>query len=41
MSMWEYMAALDGYAKVHCPKDDGSMSDEDRDVLWEMVQERS
>lgn len=41
MSMWQFMSAVEGYAKVHNPEKRGALSDDDRDVLWEMVLERS
>lgn len=40
MSMWEYMASVDGYAKVHFPEKAGALSEKDKDDLWEMVQAR-
>lgn len=41
MSMWQFLAAVEGYAKVHNPDNAGKLSTEDQDVLWEMVLERS
>ncbi len=37
MSMWQFMAALDGYAKAHDPKAKGKLNDAERDELWELV----
>jgi len=42
MSVWEYMAALEGYAKAHNPDPNGGgLSETEKDELWELVQERS
>lgn len=37
MSMWQLIAALEGYAQAHDPKSRGRLSESDRDELWEMV----
>jgi len=37
MSMWQFMAAVEGYADAHDPKRGERLSDADRDDLWEMV----
>ncbi len=37
MSMWQFMAALDGYSKAHDPKAKGKLNDAERDDLWELV----
>lgn len=37
MSMWQFMAALEGYAKAHDPKAKGKLNDSERDELWELV----
>ncbi len=36
MSMWEFAAAVDGYAEAHSP-DDRSLSASEVDDLWNMV----
>ncbi len=41
MSMWQFLSAVEGYAKAHNPDKRGALSGEDVDVLWEMVLERS
>ncbi len=40
MSVWEYMAAVEGYAKAHNPEQNGGLSETEKDELWELVQER-
>lgn len=37
MTMWQFMAAVEGYADAHDPKRSERLSDADRDELWEMV----
>lgn len=37
MSMWQFMAALDGYARAHDPESANKLSEADKDDLWEMV----
>lgn len=33
MSMWQFMAAVEGYAAAHNPKKPGSLSESDKDEL--------
>lgn len=37
MSMWQFMAAVEGYAKAHAP-DDGKISSSDADEVWQWMQ---
>lgn len=39
MSMWRYMAALDGWAKAHNPDEANSLSQQEADELWEWVKD--
>lgn len=38
MSMWQFMAAVDGYVKANST-DDGGLSQKEKDELWEWVSE--
>lgn len=40
MSMWQFMAAAEGYAKANSPDDDKSLSTSEQDALWAMVQHK-
>jgi len=37
MSMWQYMAALDGYIKANTPDEPGKLSESEKDELWDWV----
>lgn len=37
MSMWKYMAALEGWNKAHNPDADNSLSSGEVDELWEWL----
>ncbi|MGB3044538.1 MAG: hypothetical protein WBB98_15265 [Xanthobacteraceae bacterium] len=37
MSVWQFAAAVEGWAKVHCPDDDKTLSAEEADDLWEWL----
>ncbi|WP_323034106.1 GTA-gp10 family protein [Pararhodobacter sp.] len=37
MSLWQFLAALDGYAKAHDPKSGQKLKAGEKDDLWEMV----
>ncbi|GLU29468.1 hypothetical protein Brsp01_47010 [Brucella sp. NBRC 12950] len=37
MSMWQYMAALDGYIKANTPDEPGKLSDSEKDDLWDWI----
>lgn len=39
MSMWQFMAAIEGYAKVNNPEDD-SISDQEVDEIWEWMKSK-
>ncbi len=39
MSMWQFMAAVDGYAKAHAPDDEKSLSTKEKDELWGWLNE--
>ncbi len=39
MSMWEFMAALEGYVKANSA-DDGKMSSAEVDDVWKWMQEK-
>ncbi len=38
MSVWEFMAAVDGYVEAHST-DDSSLTTQEVDELWEWIQE--
>lgn len=38
MSIWQFMAAVDGYVEAKMP-DDGGLTAKEVDELWEWVQE--
>jgi hypothetical protein len=40
MSVWQYLAARDGWFKYNVP-DDGKLNQEEEDALWEMVQRKA
>ncbi len=40
MSMWQFMAAAEGYTKANTPDDDKSLSKTEQDDLWAMVQHK-
>lgn len=40
MSVWQYLAARDGWFRYNVP-DDGKLTQEDEDALWEMVQRKA
>lgn len=37
MSMWRFMAALDGWSQAHNPDGDNGLSAQEADDLWEWV----
>ncbi|WP_282186073.1 hypothetical protein [Ochrobactrum sp. Marseille-Q0166] len=37
MSMWKYMAALDGYIKANTPDEPGKLSESEKDDLWDWI----
>ncbi|SOC93552.1 hypothetical protein SAMN05216358_3731 [Rhizobium sp. AN5] len=37
MSVWQFMAAVDGYVEANTP-DDGSLTTKEIDELWDWVQ---
>ncbi len=41
MSMWQFMAALDGYVTAHSADDGKSLTKDEEDDLWEMIVEAS
>jgi len=38
MSMWQYFAALDGFVKGNNPDDGKSLSDKEKEALWEWIE---
>ncbi len=38
MSMWQYMAAMDGYIKANTPNEPGKLSESEKDDLWDWLQ---
>jgi len=39
MSMWQFMAAVDGWAQAHNPDDENTLSADEVDELWDMVKD--
>ncbi len=37
MSVWQYMAAVDGYLDAHCPEDERGLSSKEQDELAEWM----
>jgi hypothetical protein len=37
MSIWQYMAALDGYMKANDPDADKKLTKSEEDELWEWI----
>ena len=37
MSIWQYMAALDGYIKAHSSDEPGKLTESEKDELWDWV----
>lgn len=40
MSMWQFQAAYDGYAKANFAEDEGKMSSAEVDDVWEWLQSK-
>lgn len=40
MSVFEYLAALDGFAEANNPDAGGKLSDSEKDELWEFINGR-
>lgn len=40
MSVFEYLAALDGFAEANNPEAAGKLSDAEKDELWEFINGR-
>lgn len=40
MSMWQFMAAVDGYVKANSSEDQKGLSAKEKDDLWAWVSER-
>lgn len=38
MSMWQFMAAIDGYVAANSPEESNGLSESEKDDLWEMLQ---
>jgi hypothetical protein len=39
LSIWQFGAAVDGWVEANCPPEKGKLTEQDRDELWQMVQE--
>lgn len=37
MSMWQYMAALNGYIKANSSDEPGKLTESEKDELWDWV----
>lgn len=37
MSMWQFMAAVDGYSKANKPDDEKGLSAKEKDDLWDWL----
>lgn len=40
MSVWQYLCAVEGYAKANTPKEDGKLGSREADELWEWMLEK-
>ena len=40
MSVWQYMAALDGYSRAHDPDCEDKLSPVEQDELWDWLQSK-
>jgi hypothetical protein len=40
MSVWQYMALVEGYIKANKPDDPGKMTASEADEMWEWLQGR-
>ena len=40
MSLWQFMAAVDGYIEAHTP-DDGSLTTQEVDDVWQWLEAKS
>lgn len=38
MSIWEFMAEVDGFVKANTPEDPGKLSKKEADDLWDWLQ---
>jgi hypothetical protein len=38
MSVWQYLAAIDGYVAAHDPDADKRLTDKEEDELWDWIQ---
>lgn len=39
MSMWQFLAAVDGYVKANSSEESGALSEADKDDLWDMIKD--
>ena len=37
MSVWQFMAAVEGYVKANTPKDNGKLSNAEKDELFDWI----
>lgn len=40
MSMWQFMAAAEGFVKANSPDKAGKMTSDEKDDLWEWMQSK-
>jgi hypothetical protein len=40
MSFWQFHAAVNGYLDTHSPQDDKTLSQDEEDQIWEMIDGR-
>jgi hypothetical protein len=38
MSIWQFMAAVEGYAKHHSPDGDKQLTSKEKDELWDWIE---
>lgn len=41
MSVWQYLAALDGYVKANTSEKPGSLGGKEADELWEWMEKKA
>lgn len=40
ISLWQYLAAVEGYAAAHDPEGNGKLSSQEEDDLWTWLQSK-
>lgn len=40
MSLWQYLAAVEGFAEAHDPEGQNKLSDHEKDDLWDWLKSK-